>query len=343
MAQKESRDVTGETVSTMHCLAVCGGSRAQRAEFITRHLAALHAAEGITTALVISPSPRFFSQQLAAEATHNTVAVEVRDDNPAALASSYASRMEAPASSGPAMLLRDAHGSVAQSLSWEYMRRAAESGAWHVVIREMDGNYAALAALSAPRRAAEVIEQLWPRNTRLAGLAAGESLDPVVRDAHEIAGTLDVLAGWLTAVHPTADIPPIEVHGVGADAENRHIAEVATLLGAAAFDSALIEGPQRVAAINGLPSYRQRVSVPTEPDTSPVVLDGDLHLRFSGIDVQIPLAGVLARCIVHAVEFTPENPEKQDPSTPHITLTFVADPALWPESLLASFRHRTSE
>lgn len=343
------------------CVVVCGGSRSQRADFIADHMEQLRATAGMHSALLLTASPQYFARTLADRnsAGHNggagqPVAVEVRDDNPVALAASYAGRMHAPAHTGPAMLLRDGYSAVAQSLSWEYMRRAAESGAWQAVIRELDGHYTALAALAAPHRAAAVVEELWPRNTRLAALAAGDGLDPVVRDAHELAGTLDVLAAWLSARTPSilrpsknatagvpggsAEVPRVAVHAVGEDAETRHIEDVAELLGTGAWESSLVEAPRRGAPLGGLPVYTQRISVPTEPDATPKVCDGELHLRFSGVSVRVRLAGVLARCTVHAVEFIAGSP----PELPHLLLTFVADPELWPESLLAPYRRRSA-
>lgn len=327
------------------CVAVIGGAREDRAKAVAELLGEI-GPEG--SALLLTSSASHFRRALGASA--ETI-VEFRDDDQEAHARAFAARLRSDFSRGPGLLLLDRNSSVAEAIGWEYLRRAAESGAWDLVVRELDGTTSALGRLEAPRRGAELVESLWPRNTRYAALAAGEHIDPVVLDAHEIAHTLDVLRGWLTgdAVEsgvPAHDagaeagvdrrdggegtsLPPLTIVVAGEGEDAAAAAATAALLGARTAGAAPLGPPERIPAIDGLPSYRLEVSVPAEPDGTPAVIDGSLVLDFSGIRVSIDVGSVLARCLVHDSHFDPGD------GVDTLTLTFVADRAMWPESMLA--------
>lgn len=313
------------------CVLVCGGDRADRA----RRIAELVERHQVPAALVLTSSPAFFRAALPQS-------VEIRDDDPAALGVAYRERLACAAGRGPGLLLADPRGSLARSLSWEYLRRAVESAAWPLVVRELDGTFAALAELAIAREAADLVEQYWPRNTRYAALAAGDNLDPALRDAHEIAGTLEIVCGWLSgalASHDPADERPshLEVEIV-AGADSDLAAVVSGLLGADSPGAVPVRPPERIEPVDGLPAYVLDVAVPAEPDAMPDVIDGELRVRFGGVPVSVPLGGVLARCTVRECRYL-----AREKGGPRLELTFVANPHLWPESLISAHRARTGK
>lgn len=316
------------TAAPAACVLVCGGSRADRA----RRIADLLAAREAHGALLLTSSPTFFRAALPQ-------AIEVRDDDPGSLAASYRERLTADPGRGPGLLLADPRGSLTRSLSWEYLRRAVESGAWPLVVRELDGTFAALAELAIARDAADLIEQYWPRNTRFAALAAGDHLDPALRDAHEIAGTLEIIRTWLSGALSDAAGPAAHLAVEIVEGDDTDLAGVVSgLLGADSPGAVPVRPPTRIEPVDGLPAYVLEVAVPAEPDAAPDVIEGELRIRFGGVPVSVPLGGVLARCTVRDYRY-----RARKKGGPRCELTFVADPRLWPESLISAHRARTGK
>jgi len=307
-------------LSGSRCVAVIGADRGDRAKLVAELLGETGPD---SSALLLTASPKFFSGALGIDGSER---LEIREDSQESHARAFAARLHDDGSRGPALLLRDRTSSLSESLGWEYFRRAAESGAWDLVIRELDGTTAALGRLEAPRRAAEIVELMWPRNVRFAALAAGENIDPVLLDAHEIGATLDVLDDWLTA---KGGATPLSVSVAGDGEDAAAAAAMAALLGAHTLDMEAQGPPIRVESVDSLPTYRLDVSVPAEPDAAPAVIDGKLVLDFSGIRVPLDVGSVLARCLVHAAEFEPGHGRGT------LSVVFVADRAQWPESMLA--------
>ena len=278
--------------------------------------------------MLLTSSPNYFTRALSG---YRQEAVDIRDDNAETLASSYGERLRSDGATGPRLLLLDRNSSLAEALSWEYLRRAAESKAWGLVVREMDGTTAALHRIEAPQRSADLIESLWPRNTRFAALAAGEHIDPTILDAHEIASTLDVLTAWLSGTHGTvpADLPTIRIVVAGTGEDVRTTTAMAALLGARTEEADPVEPMRRVDSVDGLPAYELVVAVPAEPDREPVVIDGKVRMFFSGVRADVEIGSVLARCVVHAADF------EQGVDTARLRIVFVANPSMWPESMIA--------
>ncbi|HJE89598.1 MAG TPA: hypothetical protein K8V11_01135 [Dietzia timorensis] len=307
------------------CVVIIGGGREERAKTIEELIGD---AGPEATAMLYTSSPNYFTRKLS---SYRQDVLDVRDDNAETLAASYGERLRSADATGPRLLLLDRNSSLAEALSWEYLRRAVESRAWGLVIREMDGTTAALHRIEAPQQSADLIESLWPRNTRFAALAAGEHIDPAVLDAHEIASTLDILTAWLSGSKGsvTADLPAISIVVAGTGEDVRTTTAMAALLGARAAETNPVEPVRRVEPVDGLPTYELVVSVPAEPDREPVVIDGRLRMFFSGVRADVEIGSVLARCLVHQVEFEQRGDEGR------LRIVFVANPSMWPESMIA--------
>lgn len=307
------------------CVAVIGGGREERAKAIEELLGE---AGPEASAMLFTSSPNYFIRTLNC---FGHGALDVRDDNAEILATSYSERLRSVGATGPRLLLLDRNSSLAEALSWEYLRRAVESSAWDLVIREMDGTTAALHRIEAPQQSADLVESLWPRNTRLAALAAGEHIDPAVLDAHEIASTLDVLTAWLSGCNGAipSDLPAIRIVVAGTGEDVRNTTAMAALLGARTADANPVEPVRRVESVDGLPAYELVVSVPAEPDREPLVIDGRLRMFFSGVRADVEIGSVLARCLVHSVEFEPGS------DVARLRIVFVANRSMWPESMIA--------
>lgn len=318
MTDKNPADAT-------QCVVVIGGGRDERAKAIEELLGD---AGPETTAMLFTSSPNYFTRTLS---RFREDVLDVRDDNAETLAESYGERLRSVGPTGPRLLLLDRNSSLAEALSWEYLRRAVESQAWGLVIREMDGTTAALHRIEAPQQSADLIESLWPRNTRFAALAAGEHIDPSVLDAHEIASTLDVLTAWLSGSNGTvsAELPAIRIVVAGTGEDVRTTTAMAALLGARTAEANPVEPMRRVKPVDGLPTYELVVSVPAEPDREPVVIDGRLRMFFSGVRADVEIGSVLARCLVHDVDF------EQGGDEARLRILFVANPSMWPESMIA--------
>lgn len=227
------------------CVVVVGGGRDERMKAIE---GLLGEAGPEATAMVLTSSPSYFTKVLGG---YGTETLDIRDDDAENLARAYGERLHSTEAQGPRLLLLDRNSSLAEALSWEYLRRAVESQAWNLVIREMDGTTAALHRIEAPRRSSDIIESLWPRNTRYAALAAGEHIDPAVLDAHEIAATLDVLISWLSGTRrgDAGDLPAIRIVVAGTGDDVRTTAAMAALLGAQTAEANPIEPMRRVDSI----------------------------------------------------------------------------------------------
>lgn len=318
MTDKNSADST-------QCVVVVGGGRDERVKAIEELLGD---AGPEATAMLYTSSPNYFTRKLGSDRQE---ALDIRDDNAETLAAAYGDRLRSVGAAGPRLLLLDRNSSLAEALSWEYLRRAVESKAWDLVIREMDGTTAALHRIEAPQQSADLIESFWPRNTRFAALAAGEHIDPAVLDAHEIASTLDVLTAWLSGSSGSvpADLPAIRIVVAGTGEDVRTTTAMAALLGARAAEANPVEPMRRVKSVDGLPTYELVVSVPAEPDREPVVIDGLLRMFFSGVRADVEIGSVLARCLVHQVDF------EQGGDDARLRILFVANPSMWPESLIA--------
>ena len=318
MTDKNSADST-------KCVVVVGGGRDERVKAIEELLGD---AGPEATAMLYTSSPNYFTRKLGSDRQE---ALDIRDDNAETLAAAYGDRLRSVGAAGPRLLLLDRNSSLAEALSWEYLRRAVESKAWDLVIREMDGTTAALHRIEAPQQSADLIESFWPRNTRFAALAAGEHIDPAVLDAHEIASTLDVLTAWLSGSSGSvpADLPAIRIVVAGTGEDVRTTTAMAALLGARAAEANPVEPMRRVKSVDGLPTYELVVSVPAEPDREPVVIDGLLRMFFSGVRADVEIGSVLARCLVHQVDF------EQGGDDARLRILFVANPSMWPESMIA--------
>lgn len=315
-----------DSARATQCVVVVGGGRDERVKAIE---GILGDADPDATAMLYTSSPNYFARVLG---SHGGDRLDIRDDNAEVLADSYGERLHSVGAQGPRLLLLDRNSSLAEALSWEYLRRAAESSAWDLVIREMDGTTAALHRIEAPRQSADIIESLWPRNTRFAALAAGEHIDPALLDAHEIAATLDVLTAWLSGGGIAGEesvLPAIRIVVAGSGDDVRATAAMAALLGARTAEADPVEPMRRVDSVDGLPAYGLTVSVPAEPDREPVVIDGVLRLYFSGVRADVEIGSVLARCLVHSVEFLP------DADAARLRIVFVANPSMWPESMIS--------
>lgn len=316
-----AREVAGPT----QCVVVVGGGRDERVKAIE---GLLGESGPDASAMLMTSSPTYFAKVLGG---HRPDALDIRDDDAETLARAYGERLHSAEAQGPRLLLLDRNSSFAEALSWEYLRRAVESEAWNLVIREMDGTTAALHRIEAPRRSADIIESLWPRNTRYAALAAGEHIDPAVLDAHEIAATLDVLTSWLSGARreEASALPSIRIVVAGTGEDVRATAAMAALLGAKTAEASPIEPMRRVDSVDGLPAYSLALAVPAEPDREPAVVDGALRLYFSGVRADVEIGSVLARCQVHSTEYRPQGDESR------LEIVFVADPSMWPASMIA--------
>lgn len=321
----EPKRVQAEAESSTQCVVVVGGGRDERVKAIE---GLLGEAGPETTAMVLTSSPIYFTKVLGG---HGTETLDIRDDDAENLARAYGERLHSADAQGPRLLLLDRNSSLAEALGWEYLRRAVESQAWDLVIREMDGTTAALHRIEAPRRSADIIESLWPRNTRYAALAAGEHIDPAVLDAHEVAATLDVLISWLSGArtNEAENLPSIRIVVAGTGDDVRTTAAMAALLGAQTAEANPIGPMRRVDSIDGLPAYSLALAVPAEPDREPVVSDGTLRLYFSGVRAEVEIGSVLARCRVHSADYQTRADDSR------LEIVFVADPSMWPESMIA--------
>lgn len=190
-----------------------------------------------------------------------------------------------------------------------------------------------LRRLAAPRDLLDVVEALWPRHRRLAGLSGGSNTERAVSEV------VQALVEYVEGVHFAMSDPERVRIRVFGDAEGiRGLAAVAELLGLRGVEGAVgggepfDPGVARVEAAisgregSGLESiYTFRVRLPSEEAPTLARREEHLILGARGVRARVSLPSVLRRCIPIGARW-----EADGRGAGALEVRFRPDPAVWP-------------
>lgn len=264
------------------------------------------------TALILTGSPESIDSRLD---TSESGPVELRVDDPVALLEAYRSGAVDPDDEVLAALSAGSDGPLAASLGWEYARRAAASGAWDVVVVELDGALPGVRRIAAAGELAAFVETRWPSHVRFASMAAGDRADTRLQEAHRLWQLMYDVAGFLSH----------EVEVIVAGASPDRTVSMANLARGGVIPTVSEDG-------HG--GFRVELAVPGPPRTPPTIEGGRLRLEFGVMTSTVALPALLARCVLVDSSY--------DAAAGAVVAEFVPDLQLWPSNLVpAGFADRS--
>lgn len=290
----------GQRVEDVRLVLVVGGDPVARARSVADRVS------GMTTpALVLTATP----EVLAAGWTDGTQPlVEVRAQSPLDNVAAWRAGAADPEDPVHSALAVGADSPLAVLAGWEYVRRACSSRFWSTVVVDLDGTYAAARRAAVVAELGDFVERNWPENQRFSAMAAGDSAEPRLREAHRISMTVAEVEEMLSG--------PAEVIVANDDeGERDRIAALVDLArGAVDVDVAGTAGS----------GFTARFAVPATPDAEVRIRGRRLHTEVEGVPVSVRLPAVLARCRLDSA--------LRDGGD--LLVEFSVDPELWPGHLV---------